>query len=157
MSSLSCTAAVSNWRDADGDGRPLGSIAQGSCYRTHVMPEMRLDKWLWVARFFKSRTLATGACDGGKVDLNEQAAKPARTVRPGDLLHITLPRAKKIVKVAALSERRGPGAEAARLYEDLSPPPPPRELRIPPAVIRPRGLGRPTKRERRLIDRLARG
>lgn len=135
---------------------PPASIAQGSCYRTHVMPEMRLDKWLWAARFFKSRTLATGACDGGKVDLNEQAAKPARVVRPGDVLHITLPRGKKIVKVAALSDRRGPGAEAARLYEDLTPPPPPRELRIPPPVIRPRGLGRPTKRERRLIDRLGR-
>src|SRR5215831_19974959 len=124
MSSLSCTAAVSNWRDADGDGRPLGSIAQRSCYRKRVMPEMRLDKWLWAARFFKSRTLATGACDGGKVDLNEQAAKPARVVRPGDVLHITLPRGKKIVKVAALSDPRGPG--------------------------------RPTKRERRLIDRLGR-
>jgi ribosome-associated heat shock protein Hsp15 len=136
---------------------PLASIAQGSCYRKRGMPEMRIDKWLWVARFFKSRTLASAACDGGKVDLNEQAAKPSRTVRPGDLLHITLPRGKKIVKVAALSERRGPGAEAARLYEDLSPPPPPRELRIPPPVIRPRGLGRPTKRERRLIDRLGRG
>ena len=80
---------------------PPASIAQGSCYRTHGMPEMRLDKWLWAARFFKSRTLATGACDGGKVDLNEQAAKPARVVRPGDVLHITLPRGKKIVKVAA--------------------------------------------------------
>jgi ribosome-associated heat shock protein Hsp15 len=136
---------------------PLASIAQGSCYRKHVMLEMRIDKWLWVARFFKSRTLAAAACVGGKVDLNEQAAKPARTVRPGDLLHITLPRGKKIVKVAALSERRGPGVEAARLYEDLSPPPSPRELRIPPPVIRPRGLGRPTKRERRLIDRLGRG
>jgi len=108
---------------------PPASIAQGSCYRTHGMPEMRLDKWLWAARFFKSRTLATGACDGGKVDLNEQAAKPARVVRPGDVLHITLPRGT---------------------------PPPPRELRIPPPVIRPRGLGRPTKRERRLIDRLGR-
>jgi ribosome-associated heat shock protein Hsp15 len=74
------------------------------------MADMRLDKWLWAARFFKSRTLAATACDGGKVDLNEQAAKPSRAVRPGDLLRITLPRGKRIVRVALLSERRGPGA-----------------------------------------------
>jgi len=115
---------------------------------------MRLDKWLWAARFFKSRTRAAAACDGGKVDVNDQAAKPSRVVRPGDLLEITLPRGKKIVRVAALSDRRGPGVQAALLYADLTPPPPPRETRIPPPVIRPRGLGRPTKRERRLIDRL---
>ena len=118
------------------------------------MAEMRLDKWLWAARFFKSRTLAAAACEGGKVDLNEQAAKPSRALRPGDLLRITLPRGKRIVRVALLSERRGPGAQAALLYEDLTPPP--REARVLPPVIRPRGLGRPTKRERRLIDRLGR-
>ena len=120
------------------------------------MAEMRLDKWLWAARFFKSRTLAAAACDGGKVDLNEQAAKPSRAVRPGDLLRITLPRGKRIVRVALLSDRRGPGGQAVLLYEDLTPPPPPREARLLPPVIRPRGLGRPTKRERRLIDRLGR-
>jgi len=132
------------------------SIAQGLCYRKRVMADMRLDKWLWAARFFKSRTLATAACDGGKVDLNEQSAKPSRIVRPGDLLRITLPRGKRIVRVAVLSDHRGPGAQAALLYEDLTPPPPPREARLLPPVIRPRGLGRPTKRERRLIDRLGR-
>jgi ribosome-associated heat shock protein Hsp15 len=120
------------------------------------MAEMRLDKWLWAARFFKSRTLAAAACDGGKVDVNEQAARPSRAVRSGDLVRVTLPRGKRIVRVAALSDRRGPGAQAALLYEDLTPPPPPRETRVLPPVIRPRGLGRPTKRERRLIDRLDR-
>lgn len=132
------------------------SIAQGLCYGKRVMADMRVDKWLWAARFFKSRSLAAAACDGGKVDLNEQAAKPSRAVRPGDLVRVTLPRGKKLVRVVLLSERRGPGAQAALLYEDLTPPPPPREARIPPPVIRPRGLGRPTKRERRLIDRLGR-
>jgi ribosome-associated heat shock protein Hsp15 len=120
------------------------------------MADLRIDKWLWAARFFKSRTLAAAACLGGKVDINEQAAKPSRPVRPGDLLHITLPRAKKIVRVRALAVRRGSAAQAALLYEDLTPPPPPKEARIPPPVYRPRGLGRPTKRERRLIDRIAR-
>jgi ribosome-associated heat shock protein Hsp15 len=120
------------------------------------MDDLRLDKWLWAARFFKSRTLATAACDGGKVDVNERAAKPSRMVRVGDLLHVTLPRAKRVVRIQALADRRGGGAQAAALYEDLTPPPPPPELRSPPPALRPRGTGRPTKRERRLVDRLTR-
>ena len=120
------------------------------------MAEVRIDKWLWAARFFKSRTLATAACDGGKVDVNEQAVKPSRIVRPGDRLTITLPRGKRIVRVVLLSDRRGGGADAALLYEDLTPAPAPRELRLPPPALRPPGAGRPTKRERRQIDRLSR-
>jgi len=120
------------------------------------MADLRVDKWLWAARFFKSRTLASAACDGGKVDVNDQAVKPSRALRPGDLVRITLPRGKKIVRVTALSERRGSGAQAALLYDDLTPPPPPREARTLPPVIRAKGLGRPTKRERRLIERLHR-
>jgi ribosome-associated heat shock protein Hsp15 len=119
------------------------------------MPDVRIDKWLWAARFFKSRTLAAAACHGGKVDVNGDAAKPSRAVRPGDLLHVTLPRGRRIVRVAALAERRGRASDAAGLYEDLTPPPPPREERLSPPVYRPRGAGRPTKRERRRIDRLA--
>ena len=118
--------------------------------------EMRVDKWLWAARFFKSRTLAADACDGGKVDVNDQAVKPSRLIRPGDRLVVGLPRIRRIVRVLALSERRGSGADAARLYDDLTPPPPPRELRPAPAAYRPPGAGRPTKRERREIDRLSR-
>src|SRR6266403_3166639 len=87
-----------------------------------VMDDVRVDKWLWAARFFKSRTLAAAACSGGKVDVNDQAAKPSRVVRTGDLLKVTLPRVRRIVRVLALSERRGPGAEAVLLYEDLTPP-----------------------------------
>ena len=146
---------------AESNRRPLeaaapASIAQRLCYGKRVMPDLRLDKWLWAARFFKSRTLATAACDGGKVDINDQAAKPSRAVRAGDLLRITLPRSKKIVRVALLSDRRGPGAQARLLYEDLTPPPPPREARVSPPAVRPPGAGRPTKRERRQIDRLQR-
>jgi ribosome-associated heat shock protein Hsp15 len=119
------------------------------------MAEMRIDKWLWAARFFKSRTIAAAACDGGKVDVNDQAVKPSRLVRPGDRLTIGLPRIKRIVRVVALSEKRGPGTEAARLYDDLTPAPAPREQRPAPAAYRPPGAGRPTKRERRQIDRLS--
>jgi ribosome-associated heat shock protein Hsp15 len=120
-----------------------------------AMAETRIDKWLWAARFFKSRTLATAACDGGKVDVNDQAVKPSRAVKPGDMLRLTLPHGKKILRVLVVSERRGPASEAAKLYDDLSPPPEPRDRRLPPPVYRPRGLGRPTKRERRSIDRLS--
>jgi ribosome-associated heat shock protein Hsp15 len=127
------------------------------CYGKNLMSDVRIDKWLWAARFFKSRTLAAAACSGGKVDVNGDAAKPARAVRPGDLLRVTLPRIRRIVRVTALAERRGAAREAAALYEDLTPPPPPREARPAPTAYRPPGVGRPTKRERRRIDRLVGG
>jgi ribosome-associated heat shock protein Hsp15 len=118
------------------------------------MDAMRLDKWLWAARFYKTRGLAQTACAGGKVDVNGQAAKPARPIRSGDRIQLTMGEWRRELVVRALSERRGPAAEARTLYDDLSPPPPPRALRPPPAMVRGAGLGRPTKRERRLHDRL---
>ena len=125
------------------------------CYGENQMSDVRIDKWLWAARFFKSRTLAAAACNGGKVHVNGDAAKPSKTVRPGDLLRVTLPRIRRIVRVTALAERRGGAGDAAVLYDDLTPPPPPREARPGPPAYRPPGAGRPTKRERRRIDRLA--
>jgi ribosome-associated heat shock protein Hsp15 len=124
--------------------------AAGGC----VTDAVRLDKWLWAARFYKSRSLAHEACDGGKVDVNGQAAKPSRVVRPGDRIRVTMGEWRRELVVTALSDRRGPATEARTLYEDRSPPPPPRALRPPPAVVRATGLGRPTKRERRLHDRI---
>ncbi len=114
---------------------------------------LRVDKWLWAARFFKTRSLATAACAGGKVDVNDEAARPAKAVRAGDRLRITLGRDRRIVKVLALSDRRGPAPAARALYEDLTPPAPPRPRQSPPPY-RPPGVGRPTKRERRALDRL---
>jgi ribosome-associated heat shock protein Hsp15 len=118
-----------------------------------MMGSVRLDRWLWAARFYKTRSLAHAACEGGKVDVNSQAAKPSRAVRVGDCLHLTLGERRRKLVVTALSERRGPATEARALYEDHSPPPPPRSLGVPSPVVRARGLGRPTKRERRLHDR----
>lgn len=102
---------------------------------------------------FKTRSLAAAACAGGKVDLNEQAAKPAKLVRPGDLLRITVGPARRVLRVTGLGDRRGSPSVARMLYEDLTPPAPPR-LRAMPVAARPMGTGRPTKRERRAIDRL---
>ena len=115
---------------------------------------IRIDKWLWAARVFKTRSLAAAACDGGKVDINAEAAKPARRVRAGDRLEVSLPRGRRrILKVIAVGDRRG-SAEAARaLFEDLTPPEPPRARQAPPPFREP-GAGRPTKRERREIERL---
>lgn len=120
------------------------------------MDRVRVDKWLWAARFFKSRSLAAAACDGGKVTVNRSSAKPSKPVSPGDMLRITLPGGKKIIKVLALAERRGSALRAQLLYEDLTPPPPPEPRPMAPPVFRPRGSGRPTKRERRLLERLGR-
>jgi ribosome-associated heat shock protein Hsp15 len=120
-------------------------------------PSLRVDKWLWAARFFKTRSLATGACTGGKVDINDEAAKPARLVRAGDLVKVTLPQGRRrIVKVVSLDDRRGSATIARALYEDLTPPEPARTRQAPPPYREP-GAGRPTKRERREVDRLMEG
>jgi ribosome-associated heat shock protein Hsp15 len=116
---------------------------------------MRIDKWLWAARFFKTRSLAAAACNGGRVDVNEQAARPSRLVRPGDLLRVTQPSGRRIARVTALGEQRGPASTARALYDDLTPPSPPR-LRVAPPAQRAAGAGRPTKRDRRAIDHLRR-
>lgn len=116
-------------------------------------PTVRIDRWLIAARVFKSRTLAAAACDGGKVDVNDEAAKPARHVGPGDMVRVTLPLGRRrILKIAAVAERRGSASVARTLFEDLTPPEPPRPART--QVYRPMGAGRPTKRERRDIERL---
>ena len=118
------------------------------------LDSLRVDKWLWAARVFKTRSLAGAACDGGKVDINDEVAKPARRVRIGDLIAVTLPRGRRrILKVAGVDDQRGSAAVAKALFEDLTPPAPPRPLQAPPPR-REAGAGRPTKRERRAIERL---
>jgi ribosome-associated heat shock protein Hsp15 len=117
---------------------------------------VRIDKWLWAARFYKTRSLAAEACDGGKVEINGHAAKPHKLVRANDKLSFTHPSGPKEITIVGVSERRGPAPEARLLYEDHSPPPPPREERrfFAPLPLRLVGLGRPTKRERRETERL---
>ncbi len=113
------------------------------------MPEgrQRLDKWLWYARLAKTRTLAQKLCVSGHVRINRDRTDSAsHPVKTGDVLTVALPGGVRVLKVLATGERRGPAVEARLLYEDLSPPSPPRLPTQGP------GGGRPTKRDRRALD-----
>ncbi|MCB1274718.1 MAG: RNA-binding S4 domain-containing protein [Leucobacter sp.] len=114
---------------------------------------VRVDAWIWAVRLAKTRSQATAACKAGHVRVNDATAKPAQSVGIGDVVRVRLHGFEKIYRVAGLAVRRGSAAEAALLFEDLTPPPPPKVER-PAAVIRDRGAGRPTKRDRREIDKL---
>jgi len=112
----------------------------------------RIDKWLWQARFFKTRTLAAKVVAAGKVRVNsERVKKPASTVKPGDGLSFMQGDRLRIIRIEALSTRRGPASEAQGLYEDLTPEP---EARLSATVERV-GI-RPTKKQRRAIDAIRR-
>src|SRR6516225_1651204 len=84
------------------------------------MTNVRVDKWLWAARFFKTRSAATEAIAGGKVEVNGERAKPAKTMKPGDEVRIRLGPYEHILTVRALAERRGPAAVAQGLYEETA-------------------------------------
>jgi ribosome-associated heat shock protein Hsp15 len=119
---------------------------------------VRLDKWLWAARFFKTRALAQQAIEAGRVKLNEQRVKPAHTLKIADFVSVRVGELDWHVQVKALSEKRGPAPEARKLYEETAESRAERERRIelrrwsaePAAAIR----GRPTKRERRRLEEL---
>lgn len=116
----------------------------------------RLDKWLWFARLAKTRTLATELVISGRIRVNRtKISKPSRLVRPGDVITAVIHGCVRVLKILALGNRRGPAAEARALYDDMSPPPPPRpsrRVRLAPPARREKGAGRPTKRDRRLIE-----
>ena len=119
---------------------------------------MRIDKWLWAARFFKTRSLASRACELGRVDSNGQASKPAREIRVGDVLRVKNDSGEFQIEVLALSEMRGPAVVAQTLYRETEAS---REARaklaeqrkaMPPVEVSREG--RPSKRDRRELDRL---
>jgi len=127
----------------------------------------RIDKWLWFARFVKTRTLAASLVESGKVRLNRtRLEKPSQTVKPGDVLTLVVHRRVLLIRVVGIAERRGPSAAARALYEELTAEGDvikPQSLSTPPGAVRqpseggparPAGSGRPTKRERRQIDKL---
>ena len=120
----------------------------------------RLDKWLWAARFFKTRSLAAEAIDGGKVHLNGERVKRSRALKIGDEVRVRLGPYEHRVKVLSTSDRRGPAVVAATLYEELAESRAARELLIErrrlEAVAGAEDPGRPSKRDRRRIDQLRR-
>jgi len=119
-----------------------------------VTDRQRIDKWLWHARVMRTRTAAAGLVDGGNVRLNgDRVSATSQPVRSGDVVTIALDRAVRILKVTGFAERRGDADAARLLCEDLSPPKPPAGEE-PAVAPREPGAGRPTKHERRAIDRL---
>ena len=118
---------------------------------------LRIDKWLWAARFYKTRSLAAQAVEGGKAKLNGERVKPSKDVKPGDLVEVRSGELQWRVEVRAVSPRRGPAAEAAKLYAETDESRARREQML---LMRRAGphpaqdaQGRPTKRDRRMIRR----
>jgi len=122
---------------------------------------VRIDRWLWAARLMKTRALAADAVKGGRVHVNGRAVKPSRDVKPGDTVELTHAGLRTTVIVQGLSERRGPAKEAALLYDETPESVEARERhRAEMRLARPpmhQGGGRPTKRDRRRLERARRG
>jgi len=117
----------------------------------------RIDRWLWYARFFKTRTLAAKFVTDGRIRITRnndtfRADKPSFLVRSADTLVFTRNDHLRIIDVLAFAERRGPASEAKMLYEDQSPPRPPRKDRPRAPFTREKGAGRPTKKDRRALE-----
>jgi ribosome-associated heat shock protein Hsp15 len=130
--------------------------------QTKALDDQRLDKWLWHARVMKTRTLAATLVKEGKVRVNgERVAKTSHTLKLGDGLTIALRQQVRVLKVTGFALKRGSAGLAAALFEDLSPPPAPKLSSDVAAdrsdAKRERGTGRPTKRERRDLDRFKSG
>jgi ribosome-associated heat shock protein Hsp15 len=118
-----------------------------------VSASVRVDSWVWAVRLTKTRSLAAAACRGGHVRVNGDKAKPAQAVRIGDEVRVRDGGVERIVVVRRLIVKRVGASVAAECFEDLTPKPV-APVEVPAAVIRERGAGRPTKRDRRVLDRL---
>jgi ribosome-associated heat shock protein Hsp15 len=116
-----------------------------------IVETTRVDRWLWAVRLTKTRPDAAAACRGGHVRVNDRPAKPSTTVVPGDEVRARVGDTTRIVEVVRTIEKRVGAADAVTCYLDRTPKPPP-VVSIPVAA-RDRGAGRPTKRDRRLLDR----
>jgi ribosome-associated heat shock protein Hsp15 len=133
---------------------PIGCLF---CKEMLAETPIRLDKWLWAVRIFKTRSLASAACRKGQVRISGQAAKPSRAVKIDDTILVEKEEIVRTLKVLQLLERRVGAAAVAQFMEDQTPA---SELEKAPAlktrspVFRPKGLGRPTKKNRRLTDLL---
>ena len=120
------------------------------------MDGVRIDKWLWCVRLFKSRTLAATACEAGRVKIAGVPAKPSRTIKIGDVITVAVGNVTRTVRVRQLLEQRVGAAKVPEFMEDLTPPEEFAKARTEAAKdagLRPKGTGRPTKRDRRILQR----
>ncbi len=117
------------------------------------MDVARVDRWLWAVRAAPTRAASTALCRAGHVKVNEVTAKAATTVRPGDTVTARVGDRQRVLEVVRAIDKRVGAAVAAECLVDHSPPPPPREVRLA-GIVRDPSTGRPTKRDRRQIDRL---
>lgn len=120
-----------------------------------VVESTRVDRWLWAVRLAKTRPDAAAACRGGHVRVNDRPAKPATTVSPGDEVRARVGGTTRIVEVVRVIQKRVGAADAVTCFLDRTPAPPPEESL--PVARRDRGAGRPTKRERRTLDKFRTG
>ncbi|SDK10705.1 RNA-binding S4 domain-containing protein [Streptomyces indicus] len=114
---------------------------------------VRVDAWIWSVRLLKTRSAAATACRAGHVRVNGERAKPAQAVKAGDEVRLRAEHRERVVIVKKIIRKRVGAPVAVECYQDNSPPPPPREA-VAPAGVRDRGAGRPTKRDRREMERL---
>jgi ribosome-associated heat shock protein Hsp15 len=118
---------------------------------------VRMDKWLWAARLFKTRAIATEAIKGGKVKINDTTVKPSREVKEGDIIQVQIEQLHKVVQVKTLIKNRVSAKQVQEVYTDLTPKEEYERIEFMHAYkseYRDRGAGRPTKKERRLIEKM---
>ncbi|KUN87386.1 ribosome-associated heat shock protein [Streptomyces bungoensis] len=135
------------------DPRIAAAVAAAEAAGPGAGETVRIDSWIWAVRLIKTRSLGAAACRGGHVHVNGERVKPAYSVRVGDEVRLRHEGRERIVIVKRLIRKRVGAPVAAQCYIDNSPPPPPREA-VAPAGLRDRGAGRPTKRDRREMERL---
>lgn len=114
---------------------------------------VRVDSWAWAVRLYKTRSAASAACKAGHLRVNGDKAKPAQPVRIGDEVRARVGETERILIARRLIVKRVGASIAAECFEELTPPPPPK-VEAPAAIVRERGAGRPTKRDRRILDQL---
>ncbi len=130
-----------------------GGILRNSAVVAEPLSSVRVDKWLWAARMFKTRSSASTACSAGHVKLDGESIKASKVLKPGDHIDVITPGGPRKLEVVALGERRGPAAFARTLYIDHTPAPPPR-AEVAAVPERERGAGRPKKKELRELRKL---
>ncbi|TXS45393.1 RNA-binding S4 domain-containing protein [Streptomyces sp. uw30] len=135
------------------DPEIAAAVAAAEAAAVHSGESVRVDSWIWAVRLVKTRSMGATACKGGHVRVNGQNVKPSHTLHVGDEVRLRHENRERIVIVKQLIRKRVGAPVAAQCYVDNSPPPPPREA-VAPAGIRDRGTGRPTKRDRRELERL---